>query len=104
MAPKRIAINGFGRIGRLVLRNAIKSNVQVVAVNDLVPPDNLAYLFKHDTVHGRFSGTVTSDASSLTINGQKIAVCAEKDPTKLPWKALGVDYVVESTGHFTHLE
>ena len=104
MAPKRIAINGFGRIGRLVLRNAFKSNVQVVAINDLVPPDNLAYLFKHDTVHGRFSGTVTSDTTSLTINGQKIAVVAEKDPTKLPWKAHNVDYVVESTGHFTHLE
>jgi glyceraldehyde 3-phosphate dehydrogenase len=104
MAEKRIAINGFGRIGRLVLRNALKSNVKVVAINDLVPPDNLAYLFKHDTTHGRFPGTVESTPTTLIINGQTIAVVAEKDPTKLPWKAHAIDYVVESTGRFTHLE
>jgi glyceraldehyde 3-phosphate dehydrogenase len=104
MAAKRIAINGFGRIGRLVLRNALKSNIKVVAINDLVSPDNLAYLFKHDTTHGRFSGTVESTSTSLIINGTPIAVVAEKDPTKLPWKAHSIDYVVESTGRFTHLE
>ncbi|MBM3183817.1 MAG: type I glyceraldehyde-3-phosphate dehydrogenase [Chlamydiae bacterium] len=102
---KRIAINGFGRIGRLVLRNAMQAkNVEVVAVNDLVPPDNLAYLFKYDTVHGTFPKNVSADGNALTIDGKKVVVTAEKDPTKLPWKNLGIDYVVESTGHFTHLE
>lgn len=101
---KRIAINGFGRIGRLVLRNALQRGVEVVALNDLVPPDNLAYLFKHDTVHGTYPKEVLSDANSLIIDGKKIIVSAEKDPTKLPWKTLHVDYVVESTGRFTHLD
>lgn len=101
---KRIAINGFGRIGRLVLRIAMqRPSLQVVAINDLVPPDNLAYLFKHDTIHGRYPKSVSSDPSSLIIDGHKIAVSAEKDPTKLPWKQNNVDYVVESTGRFTHL-
>ena len=100
----RVAINGFGRIGRLVLRNALRaSNLEVVAINDLVPPDNLAYLFKHDTVHGPFDGTVTAEGTNLVVNGRPIAVVAEKDPTKLPWKAQNVDYIVESTGRFTHL-
>ncbi|MDE3045830.1 MAG: type I glyceraldehyde-3-phosphate dehydrogenase [Verrucomicrobiota bacterium] len=102
---KRIAINGFGRIGRLVLRNALKNPaLQVVAVNDLVPPDNLAYLLKYDTVHGRFSKSVEVSGNSLVVDGRSIDVCAEKDPSKLPWKAHKVDYVVESTGRFTHLE
>lgn len=76
----------------------------MVALNDLVPPDNLAYLFKHDTVHGTYPKEVLSDANSLIIDGKKIIVSAEKDPTKLPWKTLHVDYVVESTGRFTHLD
>lgn len=102
---RRIAINGFGRIGRLVLRIALQNpKLEVVAINDLVPPDNLAYLFKHDTVHGAYPKTVSSDANHLIVDGHKILVCAEKDPTKLPWKQQKVDYVVESTGHFTHLE
>jgi glyceraldehyde 3-phosphate dehydrogenase len=103
---KRIAINGFGRIGRLVLRNIFlhHSDLEVVVVNDLVPPDNLAYLFRHDTVHGRYPHTVTSDATSLHVNGHSIAVTAEKDPAALPWKKYNVDYVVESTGRFTHLD
>lgn len=102
---KRIAINGFGRIGRLVLRTALgRPNLQVVAINDLVPPDNLAYLFKYDTVHRTYPKTVASDAGHLIIDGKPIAVCAEKDPTQLPWKKYNVDYVVESTGRFTHLE
>lgn len=102
---KRIAINGFGRIGRLVLRIAMQNpNLQVVAINDLVPPDNLAYLFKHDTVHGVYSKSVTSDANHLIVDGKKIFVSAEKDPTQLPWKQHNVDYVVESTGRYTHLE
>lgn len=102
---KRIAINGFGRIGRLVLRVALqRSDLEVVAINDLVPPDNLAYLFKHDTVHKTYPKSVKSDATHLIVDGKKIFVSAEKDPMKLPWKELGVDYVVESTGRFTHLD
>ncbi|HSX10204.1 MAG TPA: type I glyceraldehyde-3-phosphate dehydrogenase [Chlamydiales bacterium] len=102
---KRIAINGFGRIGRLVLRIAMEHpQIQVVAINDLVPPDNLAYLFKHDTVHGTYPKSVASDGEHLIVDGKKIFVSAEKDPTQLPWKKLSVDYVVESTGRFTHLE
>jgi glyceraldehyde 3-phosphate dehydrogenase len=101
---KRIAINGFGRIGRLVLRNALQKGMQVVAVNDLVPPDNLAYLLKHDTVHGTYSKDVSFETNALIVDGKRIAVAAEKDPSKLPWKANQVDYVVESTGRFTHLE
>jgi glyceraldehyde 3-phosphate dehydrogenase len=102
---KRIAINGFGRIGRLVLRNALAhSNLEVVAINDLVPPDNLAYLFKHDTVHGAYPKSVKADGNTLIIDGHKIAVSAEKDPTKLPWHSNRVEYIVESTGRFTHME
>ncbi len=103
--PKRIAINGFGRIGRLVLRIALQNpHLQVVAINDLVPPDNLAYLFKYDTVHGTYPKSVSSDKDALIIDGKRIAVSAEKDPAQLPWKEHQVDYVVESTGRFTHLE
>jgi glyceraldehyde 3-phosphate dehydrogenase len=102
---KRIAINGFGRIGRLVLRTALQHpHLQVVAINDLVPPDNLAYLFKHDTVHGTYPKKVAADQGHLLIDGKKVFVSAEKDPTQLPWKEHQVDYVVESTGRFTHME
>lgn len=101
---KRVAINGFGRIGRLVLRLALENpQLEVVAINDLVPADNLAYLFKYDTVHRTFAKEVASDGPNLIIDGRKIAVCAEKDPSLLPWKKYQVDYVVESTGRFTHL-
>ncbi len=101
----RVAINGFGRIGRLVCRIALeRSDVQVVAVNDLVPSDNLAYLFKYDTVHGTYPGDVSCDDDGLVIDGRRIAVIAEKDPEKLPWKKLQVDYIIESTGRFTRLE
>lgn len=101
----KIAINGFGRIGRLVLRRGVEDpKLEFVAINDLVPPDNLAYLFKYDSTHGRFNGTVESDDSNLIINGKKIKCFSEKEPEKLPWKSLGVDYVVESTGRFTDSE
>ncbi len=101
----KVAINGFGRIGRLVLRNGLNdSNLEFVAVNDLVPPDNLAYLFKYDSTHGKFQGSVEHDDNHLIINGKKIRCFAEKDPEKLPWKDLGVDFVVESTGLFTSKE
>lgn len=100
-----VAINGFGRIGRLVFRNAIlRDDIKIVAINDLFPPDNLAYLLKFDSTHGRFKGEISYDDSSITVNGHKIPVFAEKDPSKLPWKDLGVDYVVESTGIFRDFE
>jgi glyceraldehyde 3-phosphate dehydrogenase len=102
---KRIAINGFGRIGRLVLRNALKNpHLHIVAVNDLVSPDNLAYLFKYDTVYGTYPNEVRAEENHLIIDGKKIVVTAEKDPAALPWKKLQIDYVVESTGRFTQHE
>lgn len=98
-----VAINGFGRIGRLVLRLAQerKNDFNIVAINDLVPADNLAYLFKYDTTHGQFKGEVKAEEHALIVNGKKIQVLSEKDPLKLPWKELGVDYVIEATGFFT---
>ncbi len=102
---KRVAINGFGRIGRLVLRGLLKhKKFEVVAINDLVPPSNLAYLFKYDTVHGTYLKKVHSDDTDLFVDGKKIHVFSEREPNKLPWKKLKVDYVVESTGRFTHIK
>ena len=101
----KIAINGFGRIGRLVLRVGLQDpNLEFVAINDLVTPDNLAYLFKYDSTHGKFKGTVEHDAENIIINGKKIRCLAEKEPEKLPWKAMGVENVIESTGRFTDKE
>lgn len=101
----KIAINGFGRIGRLVLRNGIEdSNLEFVAINDLVPPDNLAYLFKYDSTHGIFKGKVEHDENHLIVNSKKIRCFSEKEPEKLPWKDLNVDFVIESTGRFTDKE
>ena len=103
--PIKIAINGFGRIGRLVFRVAVaRDDIEVVAINDLVPPENLAYLLKYDSTHGRFSGTVKHDSKSLIVNGRRVDVLSEKDPAQLPWSDLGVDYVIESTGLFTKRE
>lgn len=100
-----IAINGFGRIGRLFLRQAIgRKDLNIVAINDIVSAENLAYLLKFDTTHGRFKGEVGYDEKNLTVNGKKIAIFAERDPEKLPWKDLKVDIVIESTGHFTDAE
>lgn len=100
-----VGINGFGRIGRLVLRMLVTHpNINVVAVNDLVPSDNLAYLMKFDSTHGSFKGEVHSEENSIVVNGKKILCFMERDPALLPWKALGVDYVIESTGHFTTVE
>ncbi|MEW6252668.1 MAG: type I glyceraldehyde-3-phosphate dehydrogenase [Planctomycetota bacterium] len=101
----RVAINGFGRIGRLVVRAGIKDpQIQFVAVNDLVPSSNLAYLFKYDTVHRRYAGEVSHSESALRIDGKEIRCFAEKDPASLPWRDLKVDYVIESTGLFTSRE
>jgi glyceraldehyde 3-phosphate dehydrogenase len=109
----RVGINGFGRIGRLVYRIATEQGLEIVAVNDLVPADNLAYLLKYDTMHRQFmlngkKADITAKASdtggSFTVNGFTTKTMAEKDPSKLPWKDLGVDYVLESTGLFTEFE
>lgn len=98
----RVAINGFGRIGRMFLRAAINDKkVDVVAVNDLSDAATLAYLFRYDSVHGTFQGTVSSDKEGLVINGKKIRVFNEKTPESLPWKELKVDVVAECTGLFT---
>jgi len=102
----RVGINGFGRIGRQVVRAAKErgANLDIVAINDLTDTKTLAHLFKYDSVHGRFEGTVSHDDESITINGDKIKVLKEKDPALLPWKDLKVDVVLESTGRFTKAE
>lgn len=113
----KVAINGFGRIGRLVFRAMVEQglvgkDVQVVAVGDIVPADNLAYLLKYDSTQGRFQGTVGSKKSTadkadddvLVVNGQEMLVVSAKDPSQLPWKAMGVEVVIESTGLFTDVE
>ena len=102
----KVGINGFGRIGRLVLRAALqqKAPLDFVAVNDLTDTKTLAHLFKYDSVHGKFDGTVEADGQDLIINGDRMRVLAEKDPAKLPWKELGAEVVLESTGRFTDKE
>jgi glyceraldehyde 3-phosphate dehydrogenase len=99
----RLGINGFGRIGRQVVRAAMerKADINFIAINDLTDTKTLAHLFKYDSVHGQFGGTVTRDDESITINGDRIKVLKEKDPSALPWKDLGVDVVLEATGRFT---
>ncbi len=99
----RLAINGFGRIGRLVFRSILErgsDKFDIVAVNDLTDPGTLAHLFKYDSVHGRYPGTVTTYGDGLEIDGDRFKVFSEKDPAQLPWKELNVDVVVESTGVF----
>ena len=113
----KVAINGFGRIGRLVYRAMVEQglvgkDVEVVAVGDIVPADNLAYLLRYDSTQGRFNGVVGSEKSApdkteddvLIVNGQKMRVVSAKEPSQLPWKALGADIVIESTGLFTDVE
>src|SRR5687767_8674118 len=115
--PTKVAINGFGRIGRLVFRalceqGMLGRDIEVVAVGDIVPADNLAYLLKYDSIQGRFGGTVASKKSAadkaeddvLIVNGAEIKVVSAKSPAELPWKALGVDVVIECTGLFTEAE
>src|SRR6187549_2477908 len=113
----KVAINGFGRIGRLVFRALVEQglvgkDIEVVAVGDIVPADNLAYLVKYDSIQGRFKGEVGSKKSAadkaeddvLIVNGKEIKVVSAKSPAELPWKAMGVDLVIESTGLFTDVE
>jgi glyceraldehyde 3-phosphate dehydrogenase len=99
---KKIAINGFGRIGRLTFRYLLQNpDLEVVAINDLTDNPTLAHLLKYDTVHGKFNGTVSADDHNLYVNGKAIRALAEKDPTQLPWGEMGVDVVLECTGRFT---
>jgi len=102
----KVGINGFGRIGRIVFRNAILNNsIDIVAVNDpFIDLEYMAYMFKYDSTHGRFKGTIETKDGKLVINGKAISVFAERDPSNIPWGQEGVEYVVESTGVFTTKE
>ena len=101
----RIAINGFGRIGRMVVRAANKNqNVEIVAINDLVPSENLAYLLKYDSTHGRFDGDVQAGQDCLVVDGKTIECLSERNPGDLPCNKMNIDYVIESTGLFTTSE
>lgn len=104
--PVRLAINGFGRIGRAAFKVAIEQgdHVEVVAINDLGDIKNLAYLLRYDSVYGRFGAEVTAGEGELIVNGQRVKVLAERDPAKLPWKDMAIDVVIESTGVFTKEE
>jgi glyceraldehyde 3-phosphate dehydrogenase len=98
----KVGINGFGRIGRLAFRAGIDNpDIEFVGINDLVSPDNLAYLLKYDSTHGRFKGTIAAKPDGITVNGKFIPCTAMRNPADLPWGTLGVDYVIESTGFFT---
>ncbi|MGG3449752.1 MULTISPECIES: type I glyceraldehyde-3-phosphate dehydrogenase [Bacillaceae] len=98
----KIGINGFGRIGRVVFRAALKNpEVEVVAINDLTDANMLAHLLKYDTVHGTLDADVTVDGDTIVVNGERVKVTAEREPAKIPWGAAGADIVVESTGRFT---
>ncbi|MBD2693396.1 type I glyceraldehyde-3-phosphate dehydrogenase [Anabaena catenula] len=102
MTKLKVGINGFGRIGRLVLRAGITNpNIEFVGINDLVPPDNLAYLLKYDSTHGRLKSKVEAREDGMVIDGHFIPCVSVRNPAELPWAKLGVDYVVESTGLFT---
>ena len=100
----RVGINGFGRIGRLVLRAALGKNIEIVGINDLTDAKTLAHLLKYDSIHGHFPGEVEAADNAIVVDGHKIPVSAERDPANLPWKAVGAQIVVESTGLFTKRE
>jgi len=105
MPASRIGINGFGRIGRLVLRAAVQKGAVVVAINDpFIPLDYMVYMFKYDSTHGQFKGEVKEDGKFLYVNGQRITVFNERDPTAIKWADAGAEYIVESTGVFTSTE
>lgn len=98
----KVGINGFGRIGRNVLRSAVQnfSDIEIVGINDLLEPDYLAYMLKYDSVHGRFDGEVAVEGNTLIVNGKKIRLTQERDPAALKWNEVGADIVIESTGLF----
>ena len=99
----KVGINGFGRIGRNVLRSAVQNfanDIEIVAINDLLEPDYLAYMLQYDSVHGRFKAEVSVDGNTLIVNGKKIRLTQERDPANLKWDAVGAEVVIESTGLF----
>ncbi len=101
----KVGVNGFGRIGRNVFRAALQdSDVEIVAVNDLATPEGLAHLLKYDSIHGVLQADISADADSISVNGTKVKVFAERDPAEIPWASLGVDIVIESTGLFVKRE
>jgi glyceraldehyde 3-phosphate dehydrogenase len=106
MAPIKVGINGFGRIGRIVFRNAVEHpDIEVVAVNDpFIEPHYAEYMLKYDSSHGIFKGEVSNDGTDLTVNGNKVKFYTERDPSAIPWSETGVEYVVESTGVFTTID
>jgi glyceraldehyde 3-phosphate dehydrogenase len=106
MAPIKVGINGFGRIGRIVFRNAVEhSDVEIVAVNDpFIEPTYAAYMLKYDSTHGIFKGDIKVDGSDLSVNGKKVRFYTERDPAAIPWKETGAEYIVESTGVFTTID
>ncbi|MDX1591245.1 MAG: glyceraldehyde 3-phosphate dehydrogenase NAD-binding domain-containing protein, partial [Balneolaceae bacterium] len=107
MAKIKVGINGFGRIGRLVMRSILKyqsNNIEVVGINDLTDAKTLAHLFKYDTAQGKFDGEVYADGNDIVINGKKIGVSAERDPANLKWGERGAEVIVESTGIFRNSE
>ncbi len=100
----KVGINGFGRIGRLVLKAARNTDIEFVGINDITDAKTLGHLLKYDSIHGRYPGEVVVDGDALVVEGKKIPVLAEKDPSKLPWKSLGADVILECTGKFTTKE
>ena len=97
----KVGINGFGRIGRMVMRNSLQHpEIEIVGINDLCPADYLAYMLKFDTMHGKFAGSVEAGENSIIVNGREIPIFAERDPANLPWAKVGAEYVIESTGLF----
>ena len=98
----KIGINGFGRIGRNVLRSAVQNfpDVEIVGINDLLEPDYLAYMLQYDSVHGRFKGELSVDNNTLIVNGKRVRLTQERDPANLKWNEVGADVVIESTGLF----
>ncbi len=112
MMPIKVAINGYGRIGRNILRahyegaksGGSRHDLEIVAINDLGSPETNAHLTRHDTVHGKFPGKVEVDGNAMLVNGDRIKVLAQRNPAELPWGALGVDVVLECTGLFTTKE
>ena len=100
--PVKVGINGFGRIGRNVFRAAQgRGDLEIVAVNDITDPPTLAHLLKYDSILGNYAGSVSADGDTLTVDGRRVKVFAEKDPGNLPWRDLGIEIVIESTGFFT---
>ncbi|MCU0810703.1 MAG: type I glyceraldehyde-3-phosphate dehydrogenase [Thiobacillaceae bacterium] len=102
----KVGINGFGRIGRMVFRAVAKDfpNIEIVAINDLLDPEYLAYMLKYDSVHGRFNGSIAVDGSNMVVNGKKIRLTAERDPANLKWNEVGADIVIDCTGFFLTTE